>query len=345
MAAMKRTAPVVTCQVCLHSPLGAIFQCQNGHFVCAACADKLAAKKVRACPSCRVLLPVKAKRVRSYLAEEVIRSACMTCSSCKVEMSREEHDGHQCLAERRISTRFGNREEHYEGLAGQERLSRTEYLAPHARAMQTFHFHEGEHVRTTFDPGHAEAGRVDHLREGRHVRTSFLTGHKKAKTILHYEAGQHLRTSHEAGHAKVGQVFHYEHGEHVRTTREMPLSLGQIDHYKLGQHTHTTFALGHALAGRVDHFLGVECTHFTYEQGHALAGTVSHFRDRDLLCKTFDKGHVHAGEIHHYAKFKYTHTTFALEHMSDGDSKRTRSTVAVGQAVVGQETGEEFDVD
>ena len=78
------------CPVCIELPDGIVYQCHEGHIICADCEPQL---PTRACPQCRVALP--AQRIRNRTAERQIALMPATCSHCAVATTRGEKAVHE----------------------------------------------------------------------------------------------------------------------------------------------------------------------------------------------------------------------------------------------------------
>ena len=90
----RKVQETFQCVVCLHVPRdGHITQCQNGHLICAVCANK---NNNNQCPSCRAEMDqLKGnKRIRTLVAEQLIESMDLSfpCKHppCQVSASKKE---------------------------------------------------------------------------------------------------------------------------------------------------------------------------------------------------------------------------------------------------------------
>ena len=84
-----------TCPCCLDLMRGAIYQCRDGHTVCADCFGSLLGGKKKQCPTCRsVMDPIRNRALESVLAGA--RMPCkwhsFGCSKVLVKAKREKHE-------------------------------------------------------------------------------------------------------------------------------------------------------------------------------------------------------------------------------------------------------------
>ena len=69
--AVKKMEEIYQCPVCLRLPTCNIYQCREGHLVCADCYKKLPlTSRQPVCPTCRATLP--RLKIRCRAAEQVI---------------------------------------------------------------------------------------------------------------------------------------------------------------------------------------------------------------------------------------------------------------------------------
>ena len=76
--AMKKMEEIYQCPVCLRLPTCNIYQCREGHLVCADCYKKLPpTSRQPMCPTCRAKMP--RLKIRCRAAEQVTGPKKMVC--------------------------------------------------------------------------------------------------------------------------------------------------------------------------------------------------------------------------------------------------------------------------
>jgi hypothetical protein len=146
------------CQICLDAPDGVIFQCLEGHLLCAKCNDRLTSRK---CPTCRDELPAKLPRNR--LAENCISEQMTSCEHCKESMARQDLRNHlpcQRYENRRKSTMYNNRTEYFTGLQGDETLRKITWTNGMTQYFETDKKQKlfGQVIKEIYKMPHPEAG-------------------------------------------------------------------------------------------------------------------------------------------------------------------------------------------
>ncbi|KAK9720309.1 TRAF-type zinc finger [Popillia japonica] len=104
----ERLGSILCCAVCLDLPRAAVYQCENGHLMCAGCFNHLIADarlrdEAATCPSCRVEI-TKASAIRNLAVENAVSELPSECQYCGKEFPRnslEKHEEQMC--EERIS--------------------------------------------------------------------------------------------------------------------------------------------------------------------------------------------------------------------------------------------------
>ncbi|XP_065337314.1 zinc finger TRAF-type-containing protein 1 homolog [Cloeon dipterum] len=103
-----RLGGILCCAVCLDLPRSAVYQCSNGHLLCAGCfthvlADARLRDEVATCPSCRVELS-RASACRNLAVEKAVSELPAPCTFCGKEFARAILQRHQEeLCEERIT--------------------------------------------------------------------------------------------------------------------------------------------------------------------------------------------------------------------------------------------------
>ena len=110
------------CAMCVWiSEKGPLFQCEAGmHILCEVCVRRL-----DECPACRKPLPLPARRARAVESVVAVRLT-QYCPHCGVASTPEAE--HECpkVKQRLLKRIFGDREEFYRGIQGEEVLDSTE---------------------------------------------------------------------------------------------------------------------------------------------------------------------------------------------------------------------------
>ncbi|XP_066262307.1 zinc finger TRAF-type-containing protein 1 homolog [Euwallacea similis] len=104
----ERLGGILCCAVCLDLPRAAVYQCTNGHLMCAGCfthvlADARLRDEMATCPSCRVEIS-KTSATRNLAVENAVSELPSECQFCGKQYSRnslERHEEQEC--EERIS--------------------------------------------------------------------------------------------------------------------------------------------------------------------------------------------------------------------------------------------------
>ncbi|XP_017071250.1 cysteine and histidine-rich protein 1 homolog [Drosophila eugracilis] len=98
-----RITNALCCAVCLDLPKTAMYQCQMGHLMCAACfthllADGRLRDQIATCPNCRVEIS-KSTASRNLAVEKAASELPSECQFCNKEFpykSLERHEQHEC---------------------------------------------------------------------------------------------------------------------------------------------------------------------------------------------------------------------------------------------------------
>ncbi|XP_030762394.1 cysteine and histidine-rich protein 1 homolog [Sitophilus oryzae] len=104
----ERLGGILCCAVCLDLPRAAVYQCTNGHLMCAGCfthvlADARLRDETATCPSCRVEIS-KVSATRNLAVENAVSELPNECQFCGKQYPRnslERHEEQEC--EERIS--------------------------------------------------------------------------------------------------------------------------------------------------------------------------------------------------------------------------------------------------
>uniref|UniRef100_UPI00358DDF9E zinc finger TRAF-type-containing protein 1-A-like isoform X3 n=2 Tax=Myxine glutinosa TaxID=7769 RepID=UPI00358DDF9E len=96
MSLVDRLSSVLCCTVCLDLPKMAVFQCSNGHLMCAGCfvhllADARLKEEQATCPNCRCEIS-RSLCCRSLAVEKAVSELPTTCDYCQQNFPRD------CLA-------------------------------------------------------------------------------------------------------------------------------------------------------------------------------------------------------------------------------------------------------
>merc|ERR1711976_1105933 len=108
----ERLSGILCCAVCLDQPKVAVYQCTNGHLMCAGClahllADSRLKDEEATCPNCRCDIG-KNLCTRNLAVEKAISempSSCQFCSTLLPRNTLQHHEKEQCQ-ERYSTTRF-----------------------------------------------------------------------------------------------------------------------------------------------------------------------------------------------------------------------------------------------
>ncbi|KAK2164626.1 hypothetical protein LSH36_61g09043 [Paralvinella palmiformis] len=100
----ERLNGILCCAVCLDLPPQAVFQCTNGHLMCASCmahllADSRLKDETATCPNCRCEIS-KSLCIRNLAVEKAISELPATCQYCSKLLPRSQlahHEHNQCL--------------------------------------------------------------------------------------------------------------------------------------------------------------------------------------------------------------------------------------------------------
>ncbi|XP_030385557.1 cysteine and histidine-rich protein 1 homolog [Scaptodrosophila lebanonensis] len=98
-----RLGGILCCAVCLDLPKLAMYQCQMGHLMCAACfthllADGRLRDQIATCPNCRVEIS-KSTASRNLAVEKAASELPSECQYCNKEFpykSLDRHEQHEC---------------------------------------------------------------------------------------------------------------------------------------------------------------------------------------------------------------------------------------------------------
>ncbi|XP_011295496.1 zinc finger TRAF-type-containing protein 1 homolog [Musca domestica] len=99
----SRLGGILCCAVCLDLPKTAMYQCQMGHLMCAACfthllADARLREQIATCPNCRVEIS-KSTASRNLAVEKAASELPSECQFCNKEFpykSLDRHEQHEC---------------------------------------------------------------------------------------------------------------------------------------------------------------------------------------------------------------------------------------------------------
>lgn len=98
-----RLGGILCCAVCLDLPRSAIYQCTNGHLMCAGCfthllADARLRDETASCPNCRTVIS-KDSCSRNLAVEKAVSELPAECQYCSRELPRsklEYHEAEKC---------------------------------------------------------------------------------------------------------------------------------------------------------------------------------------------------------------------------------------------------------
>ncbi|KAE9545370.1 hypothetical protein AGLY_000913 [Aphis glycines] len=103
-----RLGGILCCAVCLDLPRSSIYQCTNGHLMCAGCfahllADARLRDEMATCPNCRVDI-AKNTATRNLAVEKAVSELPSECQFCAKEFPRNtlQHHEQQLCAERPV---------------------------------------------------------------------------------------------------------------------------------------------------------------------------------------------------------------------------------------------------
>ncbi|KAI0234717.1 Cysteine and histidine-rich protein 1-B [Lamellibrachia satsuma] len=108
----ERLNGILCCAVCLDLPAITVFQCSNGHLMCASCLSHLLADarlkdESATCPNCRCEIS-KTACIRNLAVEKAISELPAECRFCSLRLPRSElamHEKELCQ-ERRVPCKF-----------------------------------------------------------------------------------------------------------------------------------------------------------------------------------------------------------------------------------------------
>ncbi|KAH8377856.1 hypothetical protein KR093_007498, partial [Drosophila rubida] len=91
------------CIVCYTVPFSELYQCQNGHLICAGCyqirvLDKMLGCELGTCPQCRVRI-YRHRAYRNMLIEQALAAVVVACKKCAEHLPRNQlrqHAIHHC---------------------------------------------------------------------------------------------------------------------------------------------------------------------------------------------------------------------------------------------------------
>ncbi|XP_068896121.1 zinc finger TRAF-type-containing protein 1 homolog isoform X2 [Tenebrio molitor] len=99
----ERLGGILCCAVCLDLPRAAVYQCSNGHLLCAGCfthvlADARLRDETSTCPTCRVEIS-KMLATRNLAVENAVSELPSECRFCNLQFPRnslEKHEDEEC---------------------------------------------------------------------------------------------------------------------------------------------------------------------------------------------------------------------------------------------------------
>lgn len=109
-----RLGGILCCAVCLDLPRAAVYQCANGHLMCAGCfthvlADARLRDEMATCPNCRIEIS-KTSASRNLAVEKAVSELPAECQYCAKEFPRNSLEHHEeATCEERISSCKYNR--------------------------------------------------------------------------------------------------------------------------------------------------------------------------------------------------------------------------------------------
>ncbi|XP_046999680.1 cysteine and histidine-rich protein 1 homolog [Schistocerca americana] len=104
----QRLGGILCCAVCLDLPKAAVYQCTNGHLMCAGCfthvlADARLRDEIATCPNCRIEIS-KTSASRNLAVEKAVSELPSECQFCGKEFPRNTLERHEeSLCEERIT--------------------------------------------------------------------------------------------------------------------------------------------------------------------------------------------------------------------------------------------------
>ncbi|XP_046436468.1 zinc finger TRAF-type-containing protein 1 homolog isoform X1 [Neodiprion pinetum] len=104
-----RLGGILCCAVCLDLPRAAVYQCTNGHLMCAGCfthvlADARLRDELATCPNCRIEIS-KTSASRNLAVEKAVSELPAECQYCAKEFPRNSLERHEeTMCEERISS-------------------------------------------------------------------------------------------------------------------------------------------------------------------------------------------------------------------------------------------------
>ncbi|XP_019697526.1 cysteine and histidine-rich protein 1 homolog isoform X1 [Harpegnathos saltator] len=104
-----RLGGILCCAVCLDLPRSAVYQCTNGHLMCAGCfthvlADARLRDELATCPNCRIEIS-KTSASRNLAVEKAVSELPAECQYCAKEFPRNYVEHHEeAMCEERISS-------------------------------------------------------------------------------------------------------------------------------------------------------------------------------------------------------------------------------------------------
>lgn len=105
----QRLGGILCCAVCLDLPRSAVYQCTNGHLMCAGCfthllADARLRDEIATCPNCRIEIS-KSSASRNLAVEKAVSELPSECQFCNKEFPRNALENHEkTLCEERLTT-------------------------------------------------------------------------------------------------------------------------------------------------------------------------------------------------------------------------------------------------
>ncbi|GLH13435.1 Cysteine and histidine-rich protein 1 homolog [Gryllus bimaculatus] len=103
-----RLGGILCCAVCLDLPRAAVYQCTNGHLMCAGCfthllADARLRDEIATCPNCRIEIS-KTSASRNLAVEKAVSELPSECQFCGKEFPRNTLERHEeVLCDERIA--------------------------------------------------------------------------------------------------------------------------------------------------------------------------------------------------------------------------------------------------
>ncbi|CAL7938857.1 zinc finger TRAF-type-containing protein 1 homolog [Xylocopa sonorina] len=103
-----RLGGILCCAVCLDLPKAAVYQCTNGHLMCAGCfthvlADARLRDEMATCPNCRIEIS-RTSPSRNLAVEKAVSELPAECQYCAKEFPRNSLERHETMCEERISS-------------------------------------------------------------------------------------------------------------------------------------------------------------------------------------------------------------------------------------------------